>query len=476
MSRIPFPLRSGSAPFRFMGQPRLVNVYPEAIGDEQKSPVAFLSIPGQEAWAEPTDVPSRAMLACDDLGFLYSLHLSTLYKVDDAGAETAIGGVIPGSSPAVMVRNAADPVQLTIVSDATTWVLDTDADTFTQVVHPVAESANGAALIGGRMVYSYPSGLFAWTDINDATTIESVLDYATAERVPDGLVGCFEDHGELWLPGPRSVEVWTTSDDINLPFRPLGGSYINVGCGSRDSMISFDNAVHYLGVDGVYYRASGYSSAQRISDHAVERAIAELGADLSSVRAFTYSSKGHAFLGLTCSLWTWVFDAATQKWAERKSYQHDDWRAWPHAFAFGMNLCGDKESGEIRRLDDAIYEEVGQPIRCELTLPDIDFGFKRAIFDELNIDLNTGQGLGGVPSTTSGYDPQVMLDWSDDGGYTFSNERTQSVGREGQYFPGVIFRRMGACDRRGRRYRVAFSDPVPRGFSIADIRARVGRK
>lgn len=482
MSRIPFPLHSEPAPFKFMGEPRCVNVYPEAISTDGKSPVAWLSIPGQIAWATPTDVPSRGSLFLNDLSILYSLHLSTLYKitldpVTGLGVPVAIAGVIPGSAPAVLVRNAATPPQVTIISDATTWCLNTTTNALTLIAHPFTEHANGACLISGRIVYSYPSGLFSWSPINNSAVVENALAYATAERVPDGLVGCFEDHGELWLPGPRSVEVWTTQDNIDLPFRPMGGSYINKGCASRDSMISFDNAMHWLGVDGSYYRANGYSSATKLTEgHAIERAITGVGSDLTVVKAFAQYVKGHAFLFLTCDSFTYAFDAATQQWGERKSYQRPDWRAWPYAFAFGLHIVGDKASGALNQLSDTVYDEVGQPIRRELTLPDIDFGFRKGIFDELALDLNTGAGLGGVASTVAGFNPVVMLDWSDDGGSTFHAERWENAGVEGDRGPGVYFRKLGGCDRRGRRFRIAMTDPVPIGFLLADIRARPGAR
>lgn len=476
MSRVPFPLHSEPAPFKFMGEPRCVNVYPEAISTDGKSPVAWLSIPGQTVWATPTEVPSRGMLFMVDLNVLYTLHLSTLYKITSAGVVTAIAGVIPGSLPVVMIRNGRTPPQIIIVSDATTWCLDTTTNALTLIVHPVAENANGACVISQRIVYSYPSGLFSWSPVNNAAAIENALAYATAERVPDGLVGCFEDHGELWLPGPRSIEPWTTQDNIDLPFRPLGGSWITKGCASRDSMVSFDNRMHFLGVDGVYYKASNYDTAERISNPALERAIAALGSDLTIVKAFVQYVKGHAFLILTCDSWTWVFDAATQQWTERKSYQRPDWRAWPYAFAFGLHIVGDKASGALNQLSDTAYDEVGQPIRRELTLPDIDFGFRKGIFDELAIDLNTGAGLGGVASTVAGFNPVVMLDWSDDGGSTFHPERWENAGVEGDRGPGVYFRKLGGCDRRGRRFRIAMTDPVPVGFLLADIRARPGAR
>jgi hypothetical protein len=60
-----------------------------------------------------------------------------------------------------------------------------------------------------------------------------------------------------------------------------------------------------------------------------------------------------------------------------------------------------------------------------------------------------------------GYDPEVMLRWSDDGGHTWSNEHWASMGRIGQYGRRVFWRRLGMTMKlRDRVYEVSGTDPV----------------
>jgi len=61
----------------------------------------------------------------------------------------------------------------------------------------------------------------------------------------------------------------------------------------------------------------------------------------------------------------------------------------------------------------------------------------------------------------AGYDPEVMLRWSDDGGHTWSNEHWASMGRIGQYGRRVFWRRLGMTLKlRDRVYEVSGTDPV----------------
>ena len=62
---------------------------------------------------------------------------------------------------------------------------------------------------------------------------------------------------------------------------------------------------------------------------------------------------------------------------------------------------------------------------------------------------------------TQGVTPQVMLRWSDDGGHTWSNEHWASMGKLGEYYKRVIWRRLGMTTKiRDRVYEVSGSDPV----------------
>jgi hypothetical protein len=60
-----------------------------------------------------------------------------------------------------------------------------------------------------------------------------------------------------------------------------------------------------------------------------------------------------------------------------------------------------------------------------------------------------------------GYNPEVMLRWSDDGGHTWSNEHWSPVGKIGEYYKRVFFRRLGMTMKiRDRVYELSMTDPV----------------
>jgi hypothetical protein len=73
----------------------------------------------------------------------------------------------------------------------------------------------------------------------------------------------------------------------------------------------------------------------------------------------------------------------------------------------------------------------------------------------LQIDAEAGVGL----SEGQGSDPQIILQWSDDGGHTWSNEHLLSAGKQGEYGKRAILKQpLGRS--RDRVFKVAMSDPV----------------
>ena len=90
---------------------------------------------------------------------------------------------------------------------------------------------------------------------------------------------------------------------------------------------------------------------------------------------------------------------------------------------------------------------------------------KVLFFSKFQLDLEAGLGdaVGrlsdaGVQESNS-LDPPIMLQWSDDGGHTWSNEEWVTAGRLGQYKHRAIWRRLGRS--RTRTWRVVMSEPVP---------------
>ena len=71
-----------------------------------------------------------------------------------------------------------------------------------------------------------------------------------------------------------------------------------------------------------------------------------------------------------------------------------------------------------------------------------------------------------------GYNPQVMMRWSDDGGHTWSNEHWTSIGLIGNYGKRAFWRRLGMTLKiRDRVYEISGTDPVKIAIMGAELRA-----
>jgi hypothetical protein len=93
-------------------------------------------------------------------------------------------------------------------------------------------------------------------------------------------------------------------------------------------------------------------------------------------------------------------------------------------------------------------------IRAAAHLADGDYGW--VVHNRLQIDMETGVGL----LAGQGANPVALLDWSDDGGKTWSNKHSASMGRMAEARTRVRWNRLGRA--RDRVYRLTITDPVPR--------------
>jgi hypothetical protein len=74
--------------------------------------------------------------------------------------------------------------------------------------------------------------------------------------------------------------------------------------------------------------------------------------------------------------------------------------------------------------------------------------------DRLEIDIESGIGL----ITGQGNDPQIMLRYSDDGGFNWSNQRWGNMGRIGEYKQRVRFHNLGMFYQR--MFEITISDAI----------------
>jgi hypothetical protein len=133
-----------------------------------------------------------------------------------------------------------------------------------------------------------------------------------------------------------------------------------------------------------------------------------------------------------------------------------------------LHIVGDYESNQIYHLNNKFYYDNETEITRLRSAPHLSSDTKLIFYSRFQLDMETGVGLDG---DVQGSDPQAMLDWSDDGGHTWSSEHWASVGKSiggiGDFKKRVVWRRLGKS--RDRIFRVKVTDPVPVNFISAHI-------
>jgi hypothetical protein len=444
---------------------RMVNLFPEVIPEGGKE-AAFLSrCPGLEFLQTVGTGPIRGLWAHQTNGTdFYVVSGVQVFKLSSLTATPTLLGTVSGTGPVSIADNGT---QIFFACNGPSYIYNEVTNVFQQITDPDFPGAVTVGYLDGYFVFNEPDSQKVWvTSIFEGTQIDA-LDFASAEGSPDGLVGLIVDHREAWLFGTDSVEVWYDAGLADFPLARIQGAFNEIGCVAAFSIAKLDNGLFWLGTDargqGIVYRANGYTGT-RVSTHAVEYAIAQYG-NLADAIAYTYQQEGHAFYVLTFPTGnaTWVYDVATQAWHERAGWDNGAFMRHRSNCQcnFGGNIIvGDYENGNIYRFDLDVFADNGgiqKWLRSWRALPTGQNNLKRTAHHSLQLDCQSGVGL----VTGQGDNPQVMLRWSDDGGHTWSNEHWSPMGKIGQYFHRVFWRRLGMTLKlRDRVYEVSGTDPV----------------
>ena len=348
----------------------------------------------------------------------------------------------------------------------------------------VLPSTDGAFEGGGTVdisdnyfVYNKPnSQLWAASDL--LSPITDPLSFASKDGSPDDLVAIIVDRREVYLLGEMSSEAWLDVGSVPFPFQRIQGSSTQQGIAAAYSCARVGNSFAYVSKnnrgEATIVQMNGYIP-QRISTHAVETTL--VGQDVSDAIAWTYQLEGHetyvvTFPSIGDNGLTWAYDATTGLWHKwlytNNQGQYERHRGNCCAFFNQQILLGDYENGKLYRLSLSQYTDDGQLIRRLRRCPHITTDLQRQYFAELQIQFQPGVGL----PTGQGQDPQAMLRWSDDGGFTWSNENWVTIGKQGQYFTRAMWRRLGFA--RDRIFEVVITDPIKAVIVSANLKAEAG--
>jgi len=285
------------------------------------------------------------------------------------------------------------------------------------------------------------------------------LDIASKSSSADPIVAVAAIHGVLWLVGALASEVWAPSGAADFYFQRIPGAVINHGCAAPYSVSQMDVSLFWLSQDaqghGIIVRAEG-TSILRISTNAIESEIQTYGTIADAI-GFCHQIDGHSFyvLSFPGADITWSYDLSTGQWHRRASIDGNGvlhrWRANCFAFANGQNLVGDYQNGNLYSIRDDVYTDNDVAIPRIVTLPHLVQGGNRVMYRQLQAKMQVGYQTNGQTAAP----PVANLRWSDDGGVTFGNSVSQSIGATGQYIVSPQWQRLGMA--RDRIFELSWS-------------------
>lgn len=441
------------------------------------------------------------------LGGVYGSSPAT-YTVTSIGGGGAVTGITQ-TFPGAYTSNPANPASTSTTGSGTgltltltfgtgtgntgNYVISTSQTVSSETMYvlnwSILPSSDGAFtggtivdIVDNYFVYNRPNTQqFAASNLLSPITYG--LSFASKFTGPDNLVSLICDHGQVYLLGENTSEVWADTGTFPFAFQRIPGSSSQHGISAPFSVARLGNSFAYLARNNrgqaEIVMMNGYFP-QRISTHAVENTLVDKY--VGDAIAYTYQLEGHEVYVIsfpTIDL-TWAYDSTTQMWhkwlwVDSNNIYHRH-RSNCSAFFQGLVLVGDWQNGQIYQLDPNNYTDNGGTIRRVRRAPHLVADLQRQYFEELQIQFQPGVGLSGITTPineeTVGADPQAMLRWSNDGGSTWSNEHWATIGKEGKYQNRIIWRRLGWS--RDRIFEVVVTDPVKAVIVSANLKASVG--
>ena len=371
----PLPIRS----YRKGSPESLVNCMVEAKPADALGKVSIIRAPGIRGLADLGGVGRGLSLF---LGQLYALVDDTLFNVGTvSGSSTGVAS-IPGSARVTM---AATVDRLCVVANTDAYLFD--GTTITQITDADFRPAGQVDFINQYLIFTeWQTARWFSSDLNAPEDYTSTM-FATAEHQPDNLVGIKADHGQVFLAGDTTCEIWGSIDTAGFPWQQVQNGVIELGCAAGASLAKLDNSIFWLANDGSVRRLSGFTPV-RVSTHGIEEIIRGWG-DASEAYGMAYSYGGHLVYVLTKkNHGTVAYDATTNEWHERASYGYAYWRVVDIASYNDLVYLLD-DAGRVGVMDGTVYTEFGDTQRVEFTCDPIYAEGRRVVLRSAELMVKT---------------------------------------------------------------------------------------
>lgn len=400
---------------------------------------------GRSGLVQHANISSSTVRAITSMGGkIYAVSNGALWRLDD-GTPIQVGTVPDGETG---IAASVNQIALTISGDYYCY----DGTSLQQITAGALTSAKDVEYMDGYFVVigsaQGRNDALQISGLDDGKTFNA-LEFAFAEENADDLTGILRDHGELYLFGTETTQIFYNSGAADFPFAPNRGAMIEAGCLFGATIAKADNAVFWVRSDNAVVRAAGASPAI-ISTPEIKE---ELGrSEISG--GFTFSDKGTEFYAVKRKFKTTLcFDLATGLWHERANdLEYAPWIANCSVKLRGNEYFG-TSTGKIVTQSEGVYSDLGGILLTEAVSAPIEnsgdfFRIRRVEAQIRNASLSAQDAT-----------PQVMMQLSGDG-LNWGRERVSNLGGVGEYWQRSAWHSLGQYRRVQMRLRM--TDNAPR--------------
>jgi len=422
----------------------LVNLYAEAAPNQKDRQYTLNPTPGLTAYQSLSGTIRGIFYQQGVFGNdIFVVHDANLSRINEAGVVTAVSASVAGTEAVSAAFSTIDEMILVAGGNVYSY----DGTTFATETVDAALNFVSAAYIDGRfVVVPNDSSRFYWSNV--LTTTFDSLNFATAEFSGDDLVALVSQRNAIVLFGTNTTEVWVSTGDANAPFQRDTRGIIEKGCIGPRAAVLVNQAIVWTGADRVVYRLDGYQ-ATPISTPAISEKMGS-----ADTRMSFYIEDGHQFVLVSQPDSAYVFDTSTGEWHERRSRNTDGYIPYAYVFRGGNHYAASRYNGNIYTQSKTVYTEDGNILAREASV----FVPSQSAISCDTVVLDGARGAGLIAG--QGENPIILLDWSDDGGKSYTNARNLYPGRVGEFSTRMFTTRLGTLRPPGRVFRVRFTDPT----------------
>lgn len=500
--KTPFSRKSYSGKSTNVSSERMVNLYSETPETTQlvfypsnntsaRSPV-YYNFPGLKSdgtfGADPA-LGTRCQIVHN--GKLYIVVGNILYSKNTSGTilnEFTAGGYFFPTSVGMMsvASNGSFGNQLAFVDGVTSAVFVWNSSTGVFVTQALpAGLLSGTPIVPTHITYmdgyfiinEKGFGQFYLSAPYDGLVWSTIFS-ANAERDPDNIVALANTFKELYLIGETTTEIWYNSGNV-VPFDPIPNLSIERGTIAPFSVNDLEGVIFMLSkskAGALQVIAFSGGNETVLSTPPVEYSMSKYSTP-EDATAQVLKVNNHAFyiLSFHAAKKTWIYDLAEKTWGELESYDpinimYNKWRSSFATFFNNKVHCGSKETNTSFVLDEDTFVETVDSLPNRQILLSQVFESDRIRLFFSDIEIYMEHGLAPLEPAL-GFDPELQLEWSDDGGKTWDGPIYEKYGKTGEYLTMVRFSALGSSyNRIFRLTNVAYSK-----FTIVGVYVNISK-